>query len=83
MDITITVYYNVGANLIKAQKLQDKLNKAADTAGLKPNDKNEKHILSHSYFHETYRTTKRKANNFANKVREIEGVDNVTVSIKD
>lgn len=83
MNITITVYYNVGANLIKAQHMQDSLNKAAEVAGLKPNEENGSHILSHSYFHETYLTTKRKANKFADKIRKMEGVDNVTVNIKD
>jgi hypothetical protein len=83
MDITVTVYYNVGASLIKAKDMQDKLNEAAKVSGLLANELNWKHVLSHSYFHETFRATKRKAENFAKKARLIKGVDNVTVDIKD
>jgi len=82
MDILITVYYDVGANIKKGEKLQAELNEAAVKAGLVGNEFNCNHVLSHSYFSETYRTTKRKANNFATKARLMKGVDNVDVVIK-
>ncbi len=81
MDITVTIYYNVGADVSKAQKLQEELNKVAKLAELTPNEDNIKHMLSHSYFHETFRTTKRKAKNFAEKAKKVSGVDNVILTI--
>ena len=83
MDITITVYYNVGADVTKAQKLQEKLNEIAIKSELVANIDNGNHVLSHSYFHETFRTTKTKARDFAKKVRKIDGIDKVVIKIDD
>jgi hypothetical protein len=84
MNITITIYYkDFGANLIKARELMENINLLAVEAELISNSDNWKHELSHSYFHQTLRSTRKKAEKFAEKVGKIKNVKNISLEIED
>lgn len=81
MNVLVTIYYNVGGDILAAEKLQKKLTDLAISHNLISKEDNKTRLLSHAYFlSESYRTKKKNAKEFAKMAREIKHVDRVNVS---